>query len=116
MMPLYGQMMAIFDGLQWILFVLAVLLLLAQIVILRKWKGISPVVSLLLILVQAVVAGTGLGVCWQTGVLVSDYSLTGSPTGMLLALATVAVGFSGMVVSLVHILNWLTGKFNRNRD
>ena len=114
MMPMYGQMTAIFDGLQLILFVLSVLLLLAEIVVLRKGKGLSPMVSLLLILVQAVVAGTGLGVCWQAGVLVSDYSLTGSGYGLPLALATLAVGFSGMVVSLVHILNWLTGKFGRD--
>ena len=48
MMPMYGQMMAIFDGLQLILFVLSVLLLLAEIVVLRKGKGLSPMVSLLL--------------------------------------------------------------------
>lgn len=55
MMPMYGQMMAIFDGLQLILFVLSVLLLLAEIVVLRKGKGLSPMVSLLLI--------TGAGGC-----------------------------------------------------
>lgn len=113
MQPWIHQSIGIFDGIQIALLVLSLLLLLAGIVILRSDKRTSPIVGVLLILVQAVVVGTGMGVCWQSAVLVSDYNLTGNVMSTILVLLTGVIGFTGMVISLVQILNWLTRKINR---
>lgn len=113
MQPLVYQSIGIFDGIQIALLVLSVLLMLAGILILRSGKKTSPFAGILLILAQATVVGTGMGVCWQSAVLVSDYNLTGSAMSTILVLLTGIFGFTGMVISLVQILNWLTQKINR---
>ena len=113
MQPWIHQSIGIFDGIQIVLLVLSVLLMLAGILILRSGKKVSPFAGVLLILAQAVVVGTGMGVCWQSAVLVSDYNLTGSAMSTILVLLTGVIGFTGMVISLVQILNWLTRKINR---
>lgn len=113
MQPWIHQSIGIFDGIQIVLLVLSVLLMLAGILILRSGKKVSPFAGVLLILAQAVVVGTGMGVCWQSAVLVSDYNLTGSVMSTILVLLTGVIGFTGMVISLVQILNWLTRKNNQ---
>ncbi len=113
MQPLVDQSIGIFDGIQIALLVLSLLLMLAGIVVLRSGKKTSPFAGVLLILAQAIVVGSGMGVCWQSAVLVSDYNLTGSAVSTVLVLLTSAFGFAGMVISLVQILNWLTRKINR---
>ena len=113
MQPWIHQSIGIFDGIQIVLLALSVLLMLAGILILRSGKKVSPFAGVLLILAQAVVVGTGMGVCWQSAVLVSDYNLTGSAMSTILVLLTGVIGFTGMVISLVQILNWLTRKINR---
>lgn len=113
MQPLVNQSIGIFEGIQIVLLVLSVLLMLAGILILRSGKQVSPFAGVLLILAQAVVVGTGMGVCWQSAALVSDYNLTGSVMSTILVLLTGVIGFTGMVISLVQILNWLTRKINR---
>lgn len=74
MQPWIHQSIGIFDGIQIVLLALSVLLMLAGILILRSGKKVSPFAGVLLILAQAVVVGTGMGVCWQSAVLVSDYT------------------------------------------
>ena len=113
MQPWIHQSIGIFDGIQIVLLALSVLLMLAGILILRSGKKVSPFAGVLLILAQAVVVGAGMGVCWQSAVLVSDYNLTGNVMSTILVLLTGVIGFTGMVISLVQILNWLTRKINR---